>query len=511
MRQRAGDTTSSLTMAKLRQAVTAEKKKIPLHIPFCYADHDATTDLRNETDEFYASCEFAHSTCARTFRSLWPSATSWCDPDNGSLRQAFIETHLEHLDRAVVVDRRSSAMALLYLAQGLGEPECDKAQQQVWAKTNNQLLNYAGAYTHFLQCFHTAKCQAESQKSQMSDGITADHDLRLYANLLYMLILHNHDDEDLTADLVHCQQPKSLVFILIDMLLYYNDHRTNIYPLKKVVLLFWKCLLYGFGNQKQISHGNGVDTQNNNPVVKHSAQEYQMFSESVKQYHQTRFSMSRAYDDLPVPFAEARGLLRAPDDTTRGPTATGFEGFYYLLLPHLRKVTIILMTTLLHAKPLSTFSPDAAVPSALDHLDIMSEIMADDGIPSDVERRRHFDIMSKGISAVLVLLLVHSRANSKMQFEHVGQVMVDAKAILLVLKALNNDVQALLSSPSLLLCDLRQPEEDVRISYCRFLTLVNLLRLLQKLTKGNHYRTQTLVTYHSQVIIFPLFLVAIGF
>ena len=194
------------------------------------------------------------------------------------------------------------------------------------------------------------------------------------------------------------------------------------------------------------------------------------------------------------------------------------ENLYKILLSNLPQYMIALLKVLLAAAPTSKARSDS--------LNILVDVMPQE-IPSSIiestqltlDISRHKEIIVKAISAILLLLLKHFKVNHIYQFEFMSQHLVFANCIQLILKFFNqNTIQLLqyvtaknnISATDFTNCVLRSGlEEDSSEptspdpGYCwrNIFSCINLVRILQKLTKWKHSRTMMLVVFKSAPIL----------
>ena len=197
-----------------------------------------------------------------------------------------------------------------------------------------------------------------------------------------------------------------------------------------------------------------------------------------------------------------------------GPT----EQVYKTLLPNLPQYMIALLKVLLAAAPTSR--------SRNDSLNILVDVLPPEAPANIIEStqvsldiNRHKEIIVKAISAILLLLLKHLKVNHVYQFEYMSQHLVFANCIPLVLKFFNQNVMqyvaarnnfTALNFPNCVLYpqDMDASSDIVESSttdsgYCwrNLFSCINLVRILQKLTKWKHFRTVMLVVFRSAPIL----------
>ena len=193
------------------------------------------------------------------------------------------------------------------------------------------------------------------------------------------------------------------------------------------------------------------------------------------------------------------------------------EKLYKILLPNLPQYMIALLKVLLAAAPTSRARNDS--------LNILVDVLPPEAPANIVEStqvtfdiNRHKEIIVKAISATLLLLLKHFKVNHIYQFEYMSQHLVFANCIPLVLKFFNQNMIQYIAArnnfPSLNFpaCVLFPQDGEATIEvesaptdsgYCwrNLFSCINLVRILQKLTKWKHFRTVMLVVFRSAPIL----------
>ena len=182
---------------------------------------------------------------------------------------------------------------------------------------------------------------------------------------------------------------------------------------------------------------------------------------------------------------------------------TPAEVLYQAMLPSLPQYMIALLKILLAAAPTSKAKTDS--------INIMTDVLPEEmpmtvmqSMKLGIDVNRHKEIIVKAGSAILLLLLKHFKINHIYQFEFMSQHLVFANCIPLVLKFFNQNIMAyigsknniaLLDFPSCVIGE--QPEltaETLEVGdtsvYCwrNMASCINLLRVLNKLTKWKHSR-----------------------
>lgn len=195
---------------------------------------------------------------------------------------------------------------------------------------------------------------------------------------------------------------------------------------------------------------------------------------------------------------------------------TPAEILYQAMLPNLPQYVISLLKILLAAAPTSKAKTET--------INIMADVLPEE-MPMTVVQsmklgtdvNRHKEIIVKAVSGILLLLLKHFKINHVYQFEFMSQHLVFANCIPLVLKFFNQNITAyvraknvipILDFPACVIGE--QPEltvESLEIgdsqlySWRNVFSCVNLLRILNKLTKWKHSRIMMLVVFKSAPIL----------
>lgn len=191
---------------------------------------------------------------------------------------------------------------------------------------------------------------------------------------------------------------------------------------------------------------------------------------------------------------------------------TPSELLYQALLPSLPQYMIALLKILLAAAPTSKAKTDS--------INILADVSPTTVLQSmklEVDVNRHKEIIVKAISGLLLLLLKHFKLNHIYQFEFMSQHLVFANCIPLVLKFFNQNIMSYVATKNSILaldfpsCVIGEQIEitteslengDSQIFCWRNLfSCINLLRILNKLTKWKHSRTMMLVVFKSAPIL----------
>nr|KAF6419509.1 striatin interacting protein 2 [Rousettus aegyptiacus] len=195
---------------------------------------------------------------------------------------------------------------------------------------------------------------------------------------------------------------------------------------------------------------------------------------------------------------------------------TPCEILYQGMLYSLPQYMIALLKILLAAAPTSKAKTDS--------INILADVLPEEmpvtvlqSMKLGIDVNRHKEIIVKSISALLLLLLKHFKLNHVYQFEYVSQHLVFANCIPLILKFFNQNILSYITAKNSIsvldypCCTIQDlPElttesleagDNNQFCWRNLFSCINLLRLLNKLTKWKHSRTMMLVVFKSAPIL----------
>lgn len=216
--------------------------------------------------------------------------------------------------------------------------------------------------------------------------------------------------------------------------------------------------------------------------------------------------------------------IRNEEDLENCPMSLGEENvqetpceiLYRTMLYNLPQYMIALLKILLAVAPTSKAKTDS--------INILADVLPEempitvlDSMRLGIDVNRHKEIIVKSISALLLLLLKHFKLNHIYQFEYVSQHLVFANCIPLILKFFNQNIMSYICAKNSI-CILDYPyctahelpeltaeglETGDTNQFCwrNLFSCINLLRILNKLTKWKHSRTMMLVVFKSAPIL----------
>lgn len=192
------------------------------------------------------------------------------------------------------------------------------------------------------------------------------------------------------------------------------------------------------------------------------------------------------------------------------------EVLYQAILPNLPQYMIALLKILLAAAPTSKAKTES-INIVADVLPEEMPITVTQSTKLGIDVNRHKEIIVKATSAILLLYLKHFKINHVYQFEFMSQHLVFANCIPLVLKFFNQNIMGYVGSKNIIpIMDFpscvigEQPEltseslvigDAAAYSWRNVFSCINLLRILNKLTKWKHSRIMMLVVFKSAPIL----------
>lgn len=195
---------------------------------------------------------------------------------------------------------------------------------------------------------------------------------------------------------------------------------------------------------------------------------------------------------------------------------TPVEILYHAILPSLPQYMIALLKILLAAAPTSKAKTES--------INIMADVLPEEmpmtviqSLKLGIDVNRHKEIIVKAISGIILLLLKHLKINHVYQFEYMSQQLMFANCIPLVLKFFNQNIMSYVGArntisvidfPACVIGETPEVTEETlemgdQQPYCwrNLFSCINLLRLLNKLTKLKHSRIMMLVVFKSAPIL----------
>eukprot|EP01028_Stygiella_incarcerata_P004075 TRINITY_DN184_c7_g1_i2.p1 TRINITY_DN184_c7_g1~~TRINITY_DN184_c7_g1_i2.p1 ORF type:complete len:806 (-),score=231.14 TRINITY_DN184_c7_g1_i2:1557-3974(-) len=373
-------------------------------------------------------------------------------------------------------------------------------------------------------------------------------EMRLLCNIIYPLILvclEDGNDEE-TRDILDNFRfdDKPLVVLFLELLgkIPSDTSLFSFLPLKKLVLMLWKCLISWFG----------PDVSKGPPSQEQLAMRKTLSKCKPKDFHEMVKTFESKYvGSIPVASEEVLQVLQeCVVKDVRGcseeeakmevkkhtprifiPDASPGESLYRRMVFRMHAHCITLFKIMYASLPTmkSTYTGNINVTSDLDTVRVVGrrEKALFDEIDMELEIARHREIILKGISGILLSLVLGFRYSHILQMEYFCQRMVDSKGLLLILKFLNQRSwrEFLRKTPNQTRFDVLQwnwyfiPAEaplaasasggphapsslNVEMKGTRnMFTAINLLHVLQKATKNHESRILVLKKFKAHAML----------
>jgi hypothetical protein len=380
------------------------------------------------------------------------------------------------------------------------------------------------------------------------DGCEFAREMRLLCNIVYPLILvclEDGNDED-TRDILNNFRfdDKPLVVLFLELLgkIPSDTSLFSFLPLKKLVLMLWKCLVAWFGPEVCKGPPSQEQLAMRKTVSKCKPKDFQ---EMMKTFE------SKYVGSIPLASEEVLQVLQecvgkdvggSNEEEARTETKTHApriliseasvgESLYRRMVFRMHAHCITLFKIMYASLPTmkSTYTGNINVTSDLDTVRVVGkrEKALFDEIDMELEIARQREIILKGISGILVSLVLGFRYSHILQMEYFCQRMVDSKGILLILKFLNQRSwrEFLRKTPNQPRFDILQwnwsfiPAEappptpsstaphapsslNVEMKGTRNMaTAINLLHVLQKATKRHESRVLVLKKFKAHAML----------
>nr|XP_020463535.1 striatin-interacting protein 1 isoform X2 [Monopterus albus] len=583
-------------------------------LEFEYADTDKWAAELSELYSYTEGPEFAlNRKCFEEEFRTHVSEKKWTELD-GAEHRAHAMRLLDGLEVTAREKRLKVARAILYMAQGTFA-ECDsEAEVQHWMRYNIFLLLDVGTFSALVDLLNmeidnTAACSSAVRKPAIS--LADSTDLRVLLNIMYLMVETIQQDDpadrpewkiiretfrtELGSPLFNNEPVSVMLFGMVTK--FCSGHAPH-FPMKKVLLLLWKSILFTLGGFEQLqtikvhkreelglpplpedsirvirsmraasppaSASDLIEQQQKRARREHKALIKQDNLDQFNEKDPYKADDSREDEDdnddsdnsiepetfplerdevmpppIPHPPSERvsfpKGLPWAPKvrekdienflESSRSKfigytlgsdtdTVVGLPRPIHESIKTLKQIA--LLKILLAAAPTSKAKTDSINILA----DVLPEEMPTTVLQSmklGVDVNRHKEIIVKAISAILLLLLKHFKLNHIYQFEYMAQHLVFANCIPLILKFFNQNIMSYITAKNSIsvldfpYCVVHElPEltaesleagDNNQFCWRNLFSCINLLRILNKLTKWKHSRTMMLVVFKSAPIL----------
>uniref|UniRef100_A0A3B1K5T7 Striatin interacting protein 1 n=1 Tax=Astyanax mexicanus TaxID=7994 RepID=A0A3B1K5T7_ASTMX len=594
-------------------------------LEFEYADSDKWAAELSELYSYTEGPEFQlNRKCFEEDFQTHVEGKRWVELDAVQHR-AHAMRLLDGLDVTGREKRLKVARAILYMAQGTFSDCGSEAEVQHWIRYNVFLLLDVGTFTALVELLNmeienSAACSSAVRKPAIS--LADSTDLRVLLNIMYLMVETIQQDDpadppewrasretfktELGSPLYNSEPVSVMLFAMVTK--FCSGHAPH-FPMKKVLLLLWKTILFTLGGFEQLqrlkvckrvelglprlpedsisvirsmraasppaSASDLIEQQQRRTRREHKQENLDAFNEkdpykaddarddddegddndnNESALEAEPFPLER--DEVmppPIPHPPQtdrvsfpKGLPWAPKvrekDIENFLECSRITSFICLLTSH-KYISIaeiqIAKEEEFQKTPLSGVSINthnqiallkillAAAPTSkakTDSINILADVLPEEmpttvlqSMKLGVDVNRHKEIIVKAISAILLLLLKHFKLNHIYQFEYMAQHLVFANCIPLILKFFNQNIMSYITAknsisvldfPYCVLHDL--PEltaesleagDNTQFCWRNLFSCINLLRILNKLTKWKHSRTMMLVVFKSAPIL----------
>uniref|UniRef100_A0A3B5MDZ1 Striatin interacting protein 2 n=1 Tax=Xiphophorus couchianus TaxID=32473 RepID=A0A3B5MDZ1_9TELE len=481
-------------------------------------------------------------------------------------QRAYVMRLLDALEVTDRDKRLKVARAILYLAQGVFD-ECDTEVDVLhWSRHNIFVLYDMGIFTALLELLsmeidNSQACSSAVRKPAIS--LAESTELRVLLSIMYLMVetirVQTEDDRpewraaretfknELGSPLYNGEPFALLLFTMVTKFCSMNAPH---FPMKKVLLLLWKTVLFTLGGFEELQQMKvGARERLSLPPLPEDSikvvramraasppasamelieqQQQQKRGRRSRRVHASRPAHTHTYTPPHthhkyVSVSEIQ--MRREEELLQCPLSLGEEEveetpaeiLYVGMLPNLSQYVIALLKLLLAAAPTSKAKTDS--------INILADVLPEEmpitvlqSMKLGIDVNRHKEIIVKAISALLLLLLKHLKLNHIYQFEIVSQHLVFANCIPLILKFFNQNIMSYISAKnSICVLDFphcvvhEMPEltaesleagDNNQFCWRNLFSCINLLRILNKLTKWKHSRTMMLVVFKSAPIL----------
>ncbi|KAF6086947.1 striatin interacting protein 2 [Phyllostomus discolor] len=546
-------------------------------LEFEYGDSDGHAAELSELYSYTENLEF--TTNRRCFEEDFKTQVQgkeWLELEEDA-QKAYVMGLLDRLEVVSRERRLKVARAVLYLAQGTFG-ECDSEVDVLhWSRYNCFLLYQMGTFSTFLELLHmeidnSQACSSALRKPAIS--IADSTELRVLLSVMYLMVenirLERETDscrwrtarETFRTELsfsMHNEEPFAL--LLFSMVTKFCSGLAPHFPIKKVLLLLWKVVMFTLGGfehlqalkvQKRAELGLPPLAEDSIQVVKSmraaSPPSYTLdLGESqlapppskLRGRRGSRRQLLTKQDSLDI--YNERDLFKTEEPAAEEEEESAGDG----------ERTLDGELDLLEQDPLVPPPPSqaplsaerVAFPKGLPWAPKVRDTETLVGLPrpihesvktlkqhkyisiADVQIKNEEELekcpMSLGEEVVpetpCEILLKHFKLNHIYQFEYVSQHLVFANCIPLILKFFNQNILSYITAKNSIsvldypCCTIQDlPElttesleagDNNQFCWRNLFSCINLLRLLNKLTKWKHSRTMMLVVFKSAPIL----------
>ncbi|KAI8330599.1 hypothetical protein BC941DRAFT_475464 [Chlamydoabsidia padenii] len=367
-------------------------------------------------------------------------------------------------------------------------------------------------------------------ENQATPGMIEEFEL--YLTLTYLMVeCRRQESSDQPLGVIDT----SFVAFLFSFLGQINDHNVHVLPVRKLILLVWKSMLVIFGSLTTLQQTRSAQSD-----IKSTLQDYYKFIEETAEKYPSyqpctisnlpppstvratpssisAMGLARASSQIDLPYqayckhttstTKNRGVSSPP--TSHVPYSIIEAGQLYLdhLYPSMAHRQIIEQREqLIYQQPspepdlnrFERFYKSIVLDLQSVMVFLLKQLLNSLTPSDDIDTSRSNQIQCKSISAILLFFLKRAKSSHVLKFEYVCQVLVDSGAILLLLKLFGlQDMASLAGCPSEMEDSSLYPVTNYPTNRRNMFWMINLMRVLQKLTKGKSNRVMILVQYKS--------------
>ncbi|KAI8876362.1 hypothetical protein K501DRAFT_52946 [Backusella circina FSU 941] len=470
-----------LTPGHIKKIVQNLPGKIKLsHKDYEYGDCDT---LENETNDFFDFSEVVEELqeYRKAYEETYTHSLSWKSLNETKRRQR-IHSLLEQLDST---DKLGALKNLLYIALGNFNFSLIQDLRINNIKRNNAMICHCNGFSVIYQKFQNTITQYKSLLGQIQNNLYFE--INGYLTLLYFIVeTQRRGSNKFTHELAVLDI--NIIEFLSSLFIQLNEKPDPLFPTKKLVLLFWKCLLAISGGHDAIKglgeetrKLNGLDT-NPDIVTKCKPDDILHFqSEMTDKYSgyitkelplNAPISVSTLLTStLEQPDANYHPSLPRSASFTGPPKRIKNELDYYdqdeLILPvgrdqlpksireatdtYFQNMYISLGDFQMIQERLKGYTKEE-LPAPFSVIEVIFEKlvpelqtilifllklllhMVTETRQESVDVIRNREIYSKAISGIFMLILKWTKASHVLKFEYVSQLLMDSGCLLLMLK-----------------------------------------------------------------------------
>ncbi|KAG8956756.1 Factor arrest protein 11 [Tulasnella sp. 424] len=254
------DIPDSITLGQLKSMMQSNPKPRQSVYDYRYDDEDTVS---NEIEEFYSYIEMPQ--VGENLRAWQGSYNGEWIKSTVAQRRSYVEVLLESLEHKDAEIRFANARRLLYVLQGTFAETTSPEHQLHWIIENCKVVRAANGVGTIIEALKVASgkhdllsslSEMDTRHLNISVQDKADFleevntELSVYFGMLYLLIEVFRGDDDFGEELMTTEPPFPIyLFGLVSSL---KEKSAKGYPVKKLLLLYWKTLLTCLGGIREL-------------------------------------------------------------------------------------------------------------------------------------------------------------------------------------------------------------------------------------------------------------------